>query len=113
MLRRLKLATSLVVCMAVFPVLSVGYMPPPDPCELVPMTYGPPPPPTCAAPPPLAPCTPCPPARCYPRKLVGPQVGPIMVVKCAPEPSPAAYKCTPPPACPPPPVCGVAQCGSK
>ncbi|MGD9819086.1 MAG: hypothetical protein AB7V04_10360 [Desulfomonilaceae bacterium] len=111
--KRLKLAMLVMVCMVIFPVIVKGYMPPPDPCELAPMTYGPPAPPTCAGPPPLGPCTPCPPPRCYPRKIVGPPVCPIMVCKCAPEPGLAAYRCAAPPACPPPPVCVPPSCGPK
>lgn len=89
---------------------SFAYMPPPHPCELEPMTYGPPEPPTCAGPPPLPTCGPCPPMRIYPRKLVGPPPWPIMVCKL-PVPTPADYKIEPPPACPPP--CAPPPCGPQ
>lgn len=87
-----------------------SYMPPPDPCEMVPMTYGPPAPPTCAGPPTIPPCTPCPPVRCYPRKLVGPPPCSMTICKCPPEPTPASYRVCPQPACPPPPACAPAPC---
>jgi hypothetical protein len=94
------------------PTMSDGYMPPPDPCEMVPMIYGPPAPPTCAGPPTIPPCAPCPPVKCYPRKLVGPPPPPVTICKCPPEPCPATYRVCPPPACPPPP-CAAPQCGQS
>lgn len=106
----LRLVMMALVGTAVLVALPVAaYMPPPDPCELAPMTYGPPPPPNCPGPPPLATCGPCPPMRCYPRKVVGCPPGPIMVCTCPQPPTMAAYKVCAPPPCPPP--CGPPPCG--
>lgn len=109
------LAALFAVVVAAWPTVAAAYMPPPHPCEIQPMYYGPPPPPSCAPPPPPPICTPCPPMRCYPRQIVGPPPCPITVCKCPPIPSKAAYRVTPrcavppPPACPPPP-CGPTAC---
>ena len=102
----------LIVCVALFglPGFVCAYMPPPSPCELEPLTYGPPCAPDCAGPPPPPLCNPCVPLRVYPVKMVGP--GPCPAIVCWPSPVPtkAAYrvipKCdAPPPSCAPPP-CG-------
>jgi hypothetical protein len=95
----LLLAAAIVVA----PMVARGYMPPPDPCELAPLTYGPPAPPMCAGPPPPQYCGPCPPVHCYPTKVGCPPPGPIIVCKCPPVPTAAAYRVCPPPPCPPPP----------
>jgi hypothetical protein len=97
-----------VAVLVALPQPGIAYMPPPDPCELVPLTYGPPPGPTCAGPPPPPFCGPCPPMKCYPRKIVGPPPCP-MTVCWGLAPTPAAYKFAPPPACPPPP-CAPPPC---
>lgn len=101
---------------------SVAYMPGPDPCEMVPLTYGPPPPPNCAGPPPPPFCGPCPPMKCYPRKIVGPPPCPLTICWGL-APTPAAYRLTPPAPCPPPPcapppcpppnVCAAPGCGPR
>ncbi|MGC8658471.1 MAG: hypothetical protein ACP5U1_05295 [Desulfomonilaceae bacterium] len=111
-LRKLIFVMVGLVILASVPLISEAYMPPPDQCELAPMTYGPPEPPTCAGPPTIPPCTPCPPNRCYPTKLVGPPPAPLTICKCPPEPCPATYRICPPPACPPPP-CMPVTCGPQ
>ena len=84
---------------------ALAYMPPPEPCEIVPMLYAPPPPPSCPGPPPILPCTPCPPMRCYPRQAVCAPLPPIMMCVCPLPPEPAPYRVCPPCPVPPPPAC--------
>jgi hypothetical protein len=87
-----------------------AYMPPPDSCELAPVTYGPPPCPAVAPAPPPPYCGPCPPIRIYPKKVAG--AFPKSIVCRVIAPTPAAYKCAPPMPCPPPcaPACPPKVC---
>jgi hypothetical protein len=102
------------ILFALWPAFLNAYMPPPDPCEMQPLVYGPPDPPTCAGPPPppgFPACNPCPPMQVYPRQAVCPPPRSMMVCKYPPVPLKASFKIWPPDAvCPPP--CRIPECES-
>lgn len=104
----------LIAAISAWPLVSWGYMPPPSPCELEPLTYGPAEPPSCPGPPPPKYCGPygrptCPPIVCGPRKLVGPPPCPSTLCKQPPFPTKAGVKVAAPCAAPPP-SCGAPVC---